>query len=50
MKKEENKVNFDMSTLTLSELIKVYENITSFLEFLKEKKIIPVKKADDQDE
>ncbi len=39
MKKEENKVNFDMSLLSLKELIKVYEDIVGFLEFLEEKKI-----------
>ena len=49
MKKEENKINFDMSTLTLSELIKVYENITAFIAFLNEKRIVPVKK-EEQDE
>ncbi len=50
MKKEESKVNFDMSTLTLSELIKVYENITGFIEFLNEKKIVPEQNVEDQDE
>lgn len=45
MKKEENKVNFDLSTLSLSELIKVYEDITNFLEFLDEKKIIHEEKV-----
>lgn len=39
MKKEENKVNFDMSVLTLKELIKVYEDIVDFLQFIEEKKI-----------
>lgn len=47
MVKEENKVNFDISTLSLSELIKVYENITDFLEFLDEKKIVPEVKVED---
>jgi hypothetical protein len=50
MKKEETKVNFDMSTLSLSELIKVYEDITSFLEFLDEKKIVQEEQGDNQDE
>lgn len=49
MSKEENKVNFDLSTLKLSELIKVYEDINSFLQFLEEKKIIQ-EKAEDQNE
>ncbi len=39
MKKEENIVNFDLSTLSLSELIKLYEDITTFQEFLEEQKI-----------
>lgn len=37
MKNEEKKVNFDLSTLSLSELINVYEYITDFLQFLEEK-------------
>lgn len=49
MKKEEKKVNFDMSTLSLSDLIKVYENINGFLSFLEEKRIIE-EKVEDQDE
>lgn len=40
MKKEEKKVNFDMSLLSLSDLIKLYEDINGFLQFLEEKKII----------
>lgn len=36
---EENKINFDLSTLTLEELIEVYENIEIFLDFLEESKI-----------
>ena len=40
MKKvEKNKVNFDLSTLTLEELIEVYENIQVFLDYLEESKI-----------
>ena len=37
--KEENKVNFDLSVLTLAELIKVYEDINMFLQFLDKNKI-----------
>ena len=44
--KEENKVNFDLSTLSLDELIKVYENITEFLEFLEDSKIIEEEKVE----
>lgn len=50
MKKEENKVNFDMSALSLSELIKVYENINGFLQFLEEKKIVEEEEVESQDE
>lgn len=37
MKKEEKKVDFDLSALTLGELIKVYENIDAFIEHLQDK-------------
>lgn len=37
--KEKSSVDFDLSTLTLDELLEVYENIQSFLEFLAESKI-----------
>ena len=36
---DDQKVEFDLSTLNLQELVEVYENITEFLEFLKENKI-----------
>ena len=36
---EENKINFDLSTLTLEELVEVYENIEIFLDYLEESKI-----------
>lgn len=39
MKNEEEKVGFDLSTLTLQELIEVYQDITDFLQFLNETKI-----------
>ena len=32
-------VEFDLHTLSLQELVEVYENITSFLNFLQESKI-----------
>jgi hypothetical protein len=47
---KENKVNFDMSALSLSELIKVYEDITDFLQFLDDKKIVQEEKVENQDE
>ena len=40
MKKEEKKVDFDMSLLSLSDLIKLYEDVNGFLQLLGEKKII----------
>ena len=36
---DDQKVEFDLSTLNLQELVEVYENITDFLDFLKENKI-----------
>ena len=39
MKKEENLTNFDLSVLSLSELIKLNEHINDFIKFLDEKKI-----------
>lgn len=47
MKKEENKVDFDLSVLKLEELIKVYENIENFIKYLKDKKIVIEEKAKD---
>ena len=35
----EAKTNFDISNLSLKELIEVYETINSFLDFLEESKI-----------
>ena len=37
---DEEKVEFDLSTLNLQELTEVYSNITEFLEFLEESKIV----------
>jgi len=39
MKLDEEKVQFDLSTLSLKELLEVYKNITDFLKFLNENKI-----------
>ena len=36
---DDERVEFDLSTLNLQELVEVYENITDFLDFLKENKI-----------
>ena len=37
---DDNKVEFDLSTLNLHELVEVYKNITDFLNFLEENKIV----------
>jgi hypothetical protein len=50
MKKEDAKINFDMSALSLSELIKVYEDIVSFLQYLDEKKIVEEEQVEEQSE
>ena len=47
--KEENKVNFDLSTLTLEELVEVYENIEIFLDFLEESKLETEEKEKDNE-
>lgn len=47
MKKEENKVDFDLSVLKLEELIKVYDEIDNFIKFLNDKKIVIEEKAKD---
>ena len=39
VKKKENTYNFDLSNLSLKELIEVYENITNFLDYLENHKI-----------
>ena len=47
--KENSKIDFDLSTLTLEELIEVYEKIDEFIEFLDESKIeIEVKGSNDE--
>ena len=40
MKKEENKVDFDLSVLSFEELIKVYDDVNNFIKYLDNKKII----------
>ena len=49
MKKEENKVDFDLSNLKLEELLKVYENITDFLQYLDETKIVQIEDNNDDE-
>lgn len=45
MEKKENKVNFDLSVLNLSELITLSTNIREFLQFLEDKEIIEEEKG-----
>lgn len=45
MKKEEQKVDFDLSKLKLDELIKVYKDIDGFIQFLDTKKVTIEKKG-----
>ncbi|MBR6820711.1 MAG: hypothetical protein IKM55_00635 [Bacilli bacterium] len=49
MTKENNKVDFDLSALTLEELIEVYEKIENFLEYLDDSRIeIEEKSGEDE--
>lgn len=50
MKKSEKKVDFDMSLLSLADLIKLYEEINEFILFLEEKKIVLEEKKEEEDE
>ena len=45
---EEEKVDFDLSKLTLEELIEVYEKVEEFIEFLENSKIEEVKDNEDE--
>jgi len=47
---EENKVNFDLSVLSLEELIKVYTKINEFLLFLETTKKVYEEKAEDKND
>ena len=46
---EDKKINFDLSALTLEELIQVYEDINVFLDYLEESKI-EIEEKDKEDE
>ena len=39
MDKEENRINFDMSSLSLAQLIQVYNDLDKFIKTLSNKKI-----------
>lgn len=50
-KKVIKKVEFDMSLLSLSDLIKLYEEINEFISYLEEKKIVLEEESkEDEDE
>jgi len=49
MTKENNKIDFDLSTLTLEELIEVYEKIDEFLLFLDESKLETEEKSNNDE-
>ncbi len=50
MKKDEKKVDFNLSILKLDELIEVYEDINNFIKYLNDKKIVIDEKAKDANE
>lgn len=50
MKKKEEKVGFDLSNLSLQELIEVYNNIEEFMQYLDENKIEVDDEKDDDDD
>lgn len=50
MAKKEEKVDFDLSVLSLNELIEAYNNIEEFLGFLNDSKVEIEEKEDDEDE
>ena len=49
-KKKEEKVGFDLSALSLQELVEVYGNINEFLQFLNDNKIELEEKETDEDD
>lgn len=49
-KKEETKVDFDLSALTLEQLVEVYEDINVFIDYLNESKIELEEKGSEEDE
>lgn len=48
--REDNKVDFDLSTLSLEELIKVYESVDEFIEYLNDSKLEIEEKSEDENE
>lgn len=50
MKKEEKKVDFNLSVLKLDELIKVFDDVSNFIKFLNDKEIVIEEKVKGSDE
>lgn len=50
MKKEEKKVDFNLSILKLDELIKVFDDVNNFIKYLNDKKIVIEEKVKGSDE
>ncbi len=48
MKREDNKLDFDLSALTLEELITVYSDVDDFISFLESKKVEVEKKEENE--
>ena len=48
MKREDNKFDFDLSVLTLEELITVYSDVDDFISFLEGKKVEIEKKDENE--
>lgn len=48
MKREDNKFDFDLSALTLEELITVYSDVNDFISFLESKKVEIEKKDENE--
>ncbi len=49
MKKEVNKVDFDLSTLSLQELIELYNELAEFLAYLNDKRIDMEEKVEEDE-
>ncbi len=49
-KEEEEKVGFDLSTLSLQELVTVYKDITDFMQYLDDNKIIVEEEKENEDD
>ena len=50
MKKEEKKIDFNLSILKLDELIKVFDDVNNFIKYLNDKKIVIEEKVKGSDE